>query len=52
MLVLLYNWWNINRLYEKTQEQEEHQLLLPERLSTFFSSVLMESQALILPLAW
>ena len=25
-------------LYQKTQEQEDHQLLLPERLSTFFSS--------------
>ena len=27
--ILPYNWWNINRLYEKTQEQEDHQLLLP-----------------------
>ena len=36
--VLPYNWRNIFRFYEKTQEQEDHQLLLPERLSTFFSS--------------
>ena len=28
-----YNWWN-----KKTQEQEDHQLLLPENLTTFFSS--------------
>ena len=36
--VLLYIWWNINLLYKNTQEQEDRQLLLPERLSPFFSS--------------
>ena len=40
--VLLYHCWNTYHLNQKTQERKDHQLLLPERLSTFFGSELYD----------
>ena len=42
--ILPYNWWNIYWLYKKTQEWEDNQLLLLERLSIFFHSVRHQAQ--------